>query len=221
MKHVIRDYDQVLIRLTQLTQDYSTASRDYKFAVGDLFNEVVPAGVASPKFVDTMGMRGSKFQQYICHETDQLLEESGAGEYISRGLLGQIRSTARAWEKAERTFDVSFEVYRLLMGHKDLICDGMKCTEARRVVTEANQDAGAPRRRPVFNQTRRLTIAANQLAGQLDAFSEGHKEMGEPFSNEDVAQVREMYRALDEFVTENSIEHIWDLSETLDELVAA
>lgn len=223
MKHIIRDYDQALIRLTQLTQDYRTACREYKFALGDLFNEVIPPGPTSPKYAGHgLGMTAPLYTQRVGSEIGRLLEESGASEYISRDILNNARGTARAWKKAERTFDVPFGVYLILNAHKDLIRDGMTTVEAKRAVAEANGHRGpVTKQHPVFNQTQRLTIVANQLAGQLEAFSKGYKAEGESFSDEDIEKVREMYRALDEFVTENAIEHIWDLSETRNEPVAA
>lgn len=127
-KHLIENYDLVLKRFTELNQQHKDANKTYWFAVGDLFNQNVPAGINNPEYVGSGGLNAIDFQKLIGEEIDALIEQSGFA--YSRMTLANARRTARSWKKDERVYDVCHKVYSTLHANKELMRDGLTVDKA-------------------------------------------------------------------------------------------
>lgn len=213
MKHLIDNYDQVKIRLTELSKEYNGRTRDYYFAIGDLFNQNIPkgGGASCPK-----GISAPRYAQMISAEIDRLLIETETD--LTRSYLQNIRSTARAWPKGERVYDVSFSVYGKLTAHKDLMRGGMRVKEAQLAVEEANGSVPSDGVASVwmsnrlhadrvnlkaYNRAQTLKLSLNTLRSVVD------NDNGTDLTEEDISLIGEAYAVLDSYCERKGV-HMWD-----------
>lgn len=209
IEHIIKNYEQVKVHLAKLSHDYNqnTANRDYSFAVGDLFNDSVPA---TPQLGgDTGGLSVAAYSQMLAREIDCLLYETNTD--ISRDTLQSMRYAARHWPRNKRTARCSFAVYTILASRPDrfsLIRDEMTMHEARDLVAarapdelreERNLRKRAARLR-AYNRTQTLRIGINCLR------SIGANDDGTPLTGEQIALVSEAYAVLDAYCDRKGID---------------
>lgn len=202
MKHLIENYEQIKAHLTALNKDYNKRTIEYRFAVGDLFEEAIPPSVSAANFSGTSGLSAVEYQRRIAREIDQLMLDTDAE--FTRDQLTAWRVVARAWDRKDRRYKVSWSVYHILASeaHQDKIRDGMTITEAREIVA-ANRQPGNNGYVRTPNITQRMRAAINAWIGIMNA------DTGEPLTPEAHNLVLEAYAVLDKYSALKGV-NLWE-----------